>query len=450
MKPTTAWFLVAPLVGTVIALGAAFAVTRHAEARAGDTTYWDEDEVQYVRRMVANTYVDPVDEARSKQLFYDALDAYVKGLPDEYNDFIRPEEYRRWKEETAGRYAGVGVKIKPEARGLKVDGVFPGGPAAKAGIKVGEIITGVEGKSVAGNLDPKKDEYVRALKGAPGSLVHVRVLTLAVVTPQRSTPVPEGTPAPAPAAPIPEGAPAPNVPAPEGAKPPAPAGAAPAASDGTTREVAIVRDEIRPPTVFSRRLGKDAKVGYIHLTEFTDLTPEAFDRALDEMVAAGVTSVIVDLRGNGGGVLQATVHVADRFIAEGEIVRIVGRTRENSRVELARAEGTIPASIELVVLVDGTSASASEVFAGCIQDHRRGYLIGTRTYGKFLVQNITETPDHNAALKLTTARYQTPLGRSFQRPAKDPKGGEVLATVRTNLANQNHEIQKSIINNIRS
>jgi carboxyl-terminal processing protease len=402
MKSSTAWFLVAPLVGVVIALGAALAVTRRAEARSADAPYWDEDEIEYVRRMVAATYVDPVDEAKSRELFHDALDGYVKGLPDDYNDFIPPEEYKRWKEDTAGRYAGVGVKIAADAKGLRVDGVFPGGPAAKAGIKVGEIVTEIEGRSVAGK-DPKKDETVRVLKGAPGSSVRVKVLTPA---PKADAPKTEAPKADAPKA------------------EPADAGGSPAAADaaGTLREVILVRAEIRPPTVFSRRIGTDGRVGYLHLTEFTEATPEAFDRALDAMVAAGVKAVVVDLRGNGGGVLGATVHVADRFVADGEIVRINGRTRENTRIEYARGPGTIPANIGLVVLVDGRSASASEVFAGCIQDHRRGVLLGTRTYGKFLVQNITEIPGRNAALKLTTARYQTPLGRSFQRPAKRPVG----------------------------
>ena len=402
MKPTTAWFLVAPLVGTVIAFGAALVVTRHAEARPGDAPYWDEDEVEYVRRMVAATYVDPVDEAKSRELFYDALDGYVKGLPDAYNDFIPPDEYRRWKEDTAGRYAGVGVKIAPDPRGLKIEGVFPGGPAANAGLRIGEIVTSVEGRSVAG-LDPKKDENVRALKGPAGTVVRVKVLT----------PAPEAKPATTEPA-----APAGDVPTPSPAPAPPPAaGAAPA---GALREVLLVRAEIRPPTVYARRVGKDAKVGYLHLTEFTEATPDAFDRALDAMVAGGVKAVVVDLRGNGGGVLGATVHVADRFVADGEIVRIIGRTRETTRVERAHADGTVPATLGLVVLVDGGSASASEVLAGCIQDHRRGVLLGTRTYGKFLVQNITEVPGRNAALKLTTARYQTPLGRSFQRPPKTP------------------------------
>ena len=409
MKPTTAWFLVAPLLGTVIAFGAALVVTRHAEARPGDSTYWDDDEVEYVRRMVAATYVDPVDEAKSRELFYDALDGYVKGLPDDYNDFIPPEEYKRWKEDTAGRYAGVGVKIAPDPRGLKIEGVFPGGPAARAGIKVGEIVTSVEGRSVAGGLDPKKDENVRALKGAAGSAVRVKVLT----------PPPEAKPAAGDAKPAAGDGAGDGAGTGSAAKPPAPAaGTEPA---GTMREVLLVRAEIRPPTVYARRVGKDGKVGYLHLTEFTEATPDAFDRALDAMVADGVGAVVVDLRGNGGGVLGATVHVADRFVAEGEIVRINGRTRENTRVERAHADDTIPAAIGLVVLVDGGSASASEVLAGCIQDHRRGVLLGTRTYGKFLVQNITEIPGRNAALKLTTARYQTPLGRSYQRPPKTPK-----------------------------
>jgi carboxyl-terminal processing protease len=199
-------------------------------------------------------------------------------------------------------------------------------------------------------------------------------------------------------------------PAPEGA----PAGTRPA-----PREVAIVRDYVKPRTVFVRRLGEGGNVGYLRVTEFADATAGDFDRDLDALVAAGVRSVIVDLRDNTGGVLPATERMADRFVRSGVIVRLEGRAPNASRTIGARGPGTIPDSVGLVVLVNGSSASASEVFSGCIQDHRRGVLVGTRTFGKFLVQNITEIAGKGSAVKLTTARYKTPLGRSYKRNPKE-------------------------------
>jgi carboxyl-terminal processing protease len=299
----------------------------------------------------------------------------VKSLPDEYDDYIPPEEYRKWVDDTAGHYAGVGIRIDiVKGEGLRIAGLFRGGPAAFAGLRIGDVITHVDGKSLA-TADLERPENLRVLKGPPGSKV-----TVAVKTP--------------------------------------PAKDAPAGTAATTRRVEIVRAEIRPPTVFSRRIGPKGSVAYIRLSEFVDTTSGDFDAALDGMLAAGAKSVVVDLRHNGGGVLPVTVHCADRFIRSGDIVRMTGRGPSGSRSETAKAAGTIPDSVTLIVLVDGQSASASEVFSGCIQDHRRGVLLGTRTYGKFLVQNITEIPGRGSAVKLTTARYVTPNGRSYARELK--------------------------------
>ena len=379
MKPTIVAWILAPL--SAVALLVAVHVARSADARPTSLVVWDEEQFAFVRRMVADTYVDELSEGQSREAFYAAVDGYVRSLPDEYNDFIPPEEYRKWVDDTAGHYAGVGVKIDVlEKEGLKIAGLYPGGPAATAGLRIGEVITHVAGKSLA-DVDLTKPENIRVLKGAVGSTVVVTVKT------------PPGKDAPPNAVPA-------------------------------LRQVPIVRGDIRPATVFGRRLGLDRKVGYIRISEFVETTPADFDGVLDAMVADGVTSLVVDLRGNGGGVLPATVRIADRFIRSGDIVRMTGRARNTRRTETARADDTIPDNIGLVVLVDGHTASASEVFAGCIQDHRRGVVLGTRTYGKFLVQNITEVPGRDAAVKLTSARYVTPNGRSY---ARDPKRPEVPA-----------------------
>jgi carboxyl-terminal processing protease len=181
-----------------------------------------------------------------------------------------------------------------------------------------------------------------------------------------------------------------------------------------------VRETIQPHTVFARRLGEDKKVGYLRVSEFAEATHGEFDRELDALVAAGVRAVIVDLRDNTGGVLLTTERMADRFLRSGVIVRTKGRTRDSSKTVVASEPDTVPDAIGLAVIVNGSSASASEVFAGCVQDHRRGVLVGTRTFGKFLVQNITEIPGKGAAVKVTTAKYMTPLGRWYQRNPKDP------------------------------
>jgi len=363
-----------PLVASVLVLVAAVWWTRSADARPPSNTVWDDEEVDFVRRAVASTYVDELTEKQSRDAFYAALDGYLHSLPDDYNDFIPPDDYRRWKEDASGRYAGIGVKIDAkQGRGLSVAGVFPGGPADKAGLHVGDLVVEVEGRSLASS-DLSRDENVKMLKGAPGSKVRVVV----------ETPAPKD----------------------------APSGTAPA-----RRAVEIVRDVIATPSVFSRKLGPGGRTAYLRIAEFTESTSGEFDRDLDSLLAGGATSVIIDLRQDGGGVLPATVHVADRFIRSGDIVRLVGRSSSSNRVERATDAGTVPDSIALVLLVDGQSASASEVLAGCIQDHRRGVLIGTQTFGKFLVQNVIEIPDRQAAVKITSARYMTPSGRWYSRKA---------------------------------
>jgi carboxyl-terminal processing protease len=392
--PPALWFL-APLAGCTLALAGAVAWTRAAEARGSDSMYWDEEIAGFVRHMVDATYVDPVSPEKSRELFNHAMQAYLEGLPDEYNTYIAPDQYRKWKDDTAGRYAGIGVKVNPKPEGLVLEGVFPGGPASKAGLKVGDLVTHADGQSLAG-VDPLRDVHVRMLKGPPGTAV-----TVFAVTP-------------------------PPADAPAGTKP-------------VERKVQIVREFIKPQTVFTRRLGGDGRIGYLRVTEFADATAGDFDRELDAMVQGGVKSVIVDLRDNTGGVLPATERMADRFIRSGLIVRLEGRAPNASRVIGARDPGTVSDAIGLVVLVNGSSASASEVFSGCIQDHRRGVLVGTRTYGKFLVQNITEVPGRGSAVKLTTARYKTPLGRSYKRNPKENVPAGLIPDVLVDLSKEDGE-----------
>jgi carboxyl-terminal processing protease len=234
------------------------------------------------------------------------------------------------------------------------------------------VITAADGRSLAG-MERGSDLAQRLLKGAPGSPVRLLVRSVAV----------------APAAP-------------------------------TTREVVVVRQVVRPPGVFVRRVGPAGRVGVIHVTEFAETTHDEFDAALNGLLAQGMDALVLDLRDNTGGVLTGAVHVVDRFLAQGAIVRIEGRVRSATRVYSARPvasgpDADVPDTLPLAVLVNGYSASASEVVAGALQDHRRALLVGERTFGKFLVQQITEAPRGDCAVQLVTSRYYTPLGRSYQR-----------------------------------
>ena len=375
MRPSTALVVMLPLIVLVTLF--VLVGTRGAGAgRSHDGMWWDEQIASFVRRRVAMTYVDDLDRERAAQAFYKAMDAYVHEL-DEYCDFIPPEEHRKWQEDTAGEYAGLGIKITEADLGLLVVGVFPGGPADLAGMKPGDTIVAAGDTPLKG-LDFKEIEASRLLKGEPGSIARITVIP---------GPVPEeGEPTAAP------------------------------------KVVSVKRAKVRPPTVFVRRVGPESEFGVIRLTEFAEATADDFNKALETMTSEGVKGLILDLRRNGGGVLPTAVAVVNRFVERGTIVRMEGRAPNATRVYEATAEDTLPDTLPLIVIVDGTSASASEVVAGALQDHRRALLVGERTYGKFLVQQIVDIPGEDAALQLTTSRYYLPSGRSYQRPRKNGRG----------------------------
>ena len=386
MRLGTALFVILPLVLVV----GAFVLVATRGAGAGplqDGVFWDDEVAGFVRRKVALTYVDELDDERGSHAFYRALDAYVQDL-DRYSRVIPPEEHRRWRESTAGEYAGLGIKVHTVGQGLEIVGLLPGGPAYNAGLKPGDILTAANGQSLA-DVEVLEVERLQLLKGKPGSEVTITYL------PKDAQPEDDAQPA-------------------------------------VYRRVAVRRAVIRPPTVYARQVGERGEFGVIRLAEFAEATEEDFSDALRELIEKEVKAIVLDLRGNGGGVLPTAVGVVNRFVERGVVVRMEGRSSRSNRVYEAEPAKLVSDTLPLVVLVDGESASASEVVAGALQDHRRALLVGERTYGKFLVQQITEIPGHEAALQLTTSRYYLPSGRSYQRatrngirrngPSKEPAG----------------------------
>ena len=382
MRPGIAILLSTSMLALLLAF---LFAARGAGARepARGAGFWDQRTEEFIRSKVAYTYVDELDDRKSREAFYRAMDAYVN--LDKYCDYIPPEEHKRWQEDTAGRYAGLGVKINKVEEGLHVVGVFPNGPASKAGILVGDTIVRAAGRNLAG-MDV--EDITKLLKGAPRSKVRVSVIR---------GPRPEEGPV-----------------------------------SGPEVEFEVTRDLIRPPTVFTRRLGDEKQFLHIRLSEFAEETADAFNREMDKLLEKEpAKGVILDLRDNGGGVLGVAVSVADRFLRKGRnIVRMEGRSADASRTYHATSKQGKLLDIPLVVLVNGWSASASEVVAGALQDHRRGVLVGTHTFGKFLVQSITTIPPYRrggttlGAVKLTTSRYYTPSGRSYQSSSRKSLPGQ--------------------------
>ena len=345
-------------------------------ARAADPlqgSYWDAATARFVRERVASTYVDRLDAPGQREAFYRAMRGYVD--LDPYCDFITPERLKSWREDISGKYAGLGVRVEESALGPRLAGVLPGGPASVAGLQVGDVLVRAAGTPLAGMA---LADITPLLKGGAGTTVRLGVV--------RGPEGPDGLP------------------------------------QGDEREIVVTRDFVRPPLLFTRRVGPEGRVAVVRLKEFAEEGAGLLDQQLDAMLKAGAKGLVLDLRGNNGGVLGVALRLAHRFLQRGLILRTEGRGDGQNKQHVANAQDNDLPDLPLVVLVDGGSASASEVVAGALQDHRRALLVGTRTYGKFLVQQITEIPSSGAAVKLTTSRYYTPSGRSYQRHAED--GGD--------------------------
>jgi carboxyl-terminal processing protease len=270
-----------------------------------------------------------------------------------------PNTYKEMQEETKGRFEGLGIEITMKDEILTVVSPIEDTPAFKAGIQAGDQIIKIDGE-LTKSLTLM--ESVKRMRGPKGSKVTITIMR-------------EGF--------------------------------------GKPRDFTLVREVIPVRSVRHELLEK--QYGYIRLSQFQEKTDGDFDKAikaLQEESKGNLKGLILDLRNNPGGLLDQAVKVSDRFIESGLIVSVEGRKEEQKMKFYAHSQGTLP-NYPVVVLVNGGSASASEIVAGAIQDHHRGILLGTHTFGKGSVQTIFPLKD-GSGLRLTTARYYTPSGRSIQ------------------------------------
>ncbi len=350
----------------------------------GGAPPWDESFGRDLRHSMAREFAYGLgDRQRQLEAYFRALNGWLSAF-DEYGEVVPPWELDAVRERSSGQYYGIGVRTMRSdppgpAAGVEVTGVKPGGPADKAGVKIGDRIIGVDGKSLA---DLAADNNPRALeeaiRGVRGTGMSLRLL----------------------------------------------------GADGTERSVAVVRDAIETGSVFgSRLLDEAAGFGYLRLSGFHLETASSAARELKGLLKRGLKGLVLDLRENAGGLLEQAVGVANLFLKEGVIVRVVGRGPDYPKVHRAAAERALCPDLPLVVLINRHSASASEVLAGALQDHRRAPVVGERSYGKFLVQTVEELPmEYGTVLfKRTTAIYETPAGHHYQRRlsqgASDPLAG---------------------------
>lgn len=291
----------------------------------------------------------------SRTLTYAAIAGMLSSVKDKYTTFLTPAEYAQLNEGLdGGNFSGVGISIQVDDKTklLEVNEVIPDGPADKAGLQAGDVITQIDDKSTKG-LATGQD--AKLLRGDKGSIVKLTI--------ERA-----GTQIPV---------------------------------------VAVTRDTIHQPSVYSKLL--DNGIGYARLTVFGKNTADELTAALTKLQTQGAKAYVLDLRDNGGGYLEAAVQVSSKFIPSGPIVSVESRGGSDTQYD---AENTAVAPKPLAVLVNKYTASASEITSGAIQDDGVGELIGEKTYGKGVVQTIDPLPD-GSAVKITTARYLTPRGRDI-------------------------------------
>jgi carboxyl-terminal processing protease len=303
-------------------------------------------------------YVDKPDETK---LIASAVNGMLSGL-DPHSSYMDANNFRDMQVETKGEFGGLGMEVTMEDGQLKVVTPIDDTPAAKAGIQANDIITHLNGESIQ---SLSLDQAIEKMRGPVNTVVK-----LTITRKGQEKPV----------------------------------------------EVSITRDVIKVSSVRSRLEGDD--VGYVRITQFTEQTTDGLNKALNDISSKTgdkLKGVILDLRNNPGGLLDQAISVSNAFLNRGEIVSIRGREPEDmQRFEAKPEPGDLTKGKPLIILINGGSASASEIVAGALQDHRRGTLIGTRSFGKGSVQTIIPLGPADGALRLTTARYYTPSGRSIQ------------------------------------
>ena len=304
---------------------------------------------------IKSDYVEPVED---KKLLEDAVQGMLAGL-DPHSAYLDADSFKDMRVETEGQFGGLGIEVTMENGFVKVVSPIEDTPAARAGVKPGDLIIRLDDKAVKGLT---LTEAVRFMRGKPGSDI-----TLTIVR--------------------------------EGATKPL--------------KITLTRAVIKIQSVKSRML--ESGFGYVRVTQFQAGTDKGLAEALKKLETENkgtLRGMILDLRNNPGGVLNSAVGVSDAFLDKGLIVYTEGRVAD-SKMKLSATPGDLLSGAPMVVLINGGSASASEIVAGALQDHKRAVIMGTKSFGKGSVQTIIPV-SNGAALKITTARYYTPSGRSIQ------------------------------------
>lgn len=323
-----------------------------------------------------------------KELEYGIIKGYVESYKDPYTIFFPPQEAKSFAENVAGSFGGVGMTVGMKEGSIVVIAPLKDSPAMKAGIKSGDIITAVDDKSVIG-LD--SDQAVNMIRGKIGTSVKITVIH------------PQGT---------------------------------------ATTDITIKREEIKIPTIDTE---KKNGAFVIHLYNFSAESPELFRGALNEFLTSGTPYLVIDIRGNPGGYLEAAVAMSSYFLKEGQVV-VSERQGKNETVVNHRSQGLsgVPGSTKVVVLVDGGSASASEILAGALKDQGVAKVVGEKTFGKGSVQELVNFDD-GSSLKVTIAKWFTPNGVNISASGIKPDVEALLGTSTPKLGTDGKAIDTQLL-----
>jgi carboxyl-terminal processing protease len=316
------------------------------------------NKVDDILKALNENYVEQLDMTELSQKIYQEVAAV---LGDPYTNYLDAQQYEAFMEDTEGIYAGIGVMVGAnlDTNRIVITVPFEGYPSAEAGLLPGDAIIKVNGYDVNAEM---MDETVRMIKGEQGTSVELTIYR---------------------------------------------------ESSDETFDVTIIREIINVPTVSHKMLEGD--IGYLRITQFERVTAHQFEASYNELVGDGMKGLILDLRNNPGGLLSVVNYITDILVPEGIIVYTEDRYGNQTKTPSNEEHIEVP----LLVLVNGNSASASEVLSGAVRDHGVGELVGTTTFGKGLVQNIYTLKD-NSALRITIAKYYTPSGVCIQDIGLEP------------------------------
>ncbi len=356
-------WLLGPIVGAGL-LGAtlgfsAFAVTTNSNASEKRAQTFRQLELfaEIVAKAQSN-YVTEFDEA-------EAIEAAINGMLaslDPHSSYLDPDDFKDMQAQTSGEYGGLGIEVTAQDGFVKVVSPMDGTPAQRAGIKSGDFLTAIDGKSIVGL--PLNDA-VKQMRGEVSSAISVTIVR-------------------------------------ENVEP---------------FDVSLTREVIRPEVVKQKMIGD---VGYIRITTFNEQTVTALDRAIEQTRKGALKGLVLDLRNNPGGLLEASIKVSSRFLNGGEVVSTRGRHDTDSKRYNADRANRFPDGLPIVVLINNGSASAAEIVAGALKDRQRAVIMGVTSFGKGSVQTVLPLGPDKGAMRLTTSRYYTPSGKSIQGAGIDP------------------------------